>query len=448
MAKTQTSCPRCRQPVVAEIEQLFDNSADPTAKQRFLSGAFNRVRCRSCGYDGVLPTPLVYHDSEKELLLTYFPPELGLPVNEQEKLIGPMITRVVNGLPAEKRKAYLLRPQSMFTLQTMLEKVLAADGITKEMLDAQQKKMNLVQRLASTPPEQRAEIIKQEEALVDEAFFTLLNRLIEVSMAQGDQQSAQVLGVLMQDLFEHTQIGRNLKNQAVEEQQAIKSLQEASKRGLTREVLLDLIINAPNETRLSTLVALARNALDYNFFQMLTNKINTTAIPEEAQKLTEIREKLLQITAEIDKAIQKQLADARVLLEKIMTQDDLNKALQDNVAGINEPFMEVLETEIQIARQKADLSRINKLQALANAIQEASAPPPEFDVLNKLVSAETEEERMAVLKENAEMITPQFMELFNNLLAQGEQQPEDVRTRLEAAYSTALRYSMSQNLSK
>ncbi|NCU21899.1 c-type cytochrome, partial [Candidatus Falkowbacteria bacterium] len=28
---------------------------------------------------------IVYHDATKELLLTFFPPELGLPINEQEK---------------------------------------------------------------------------------------------------------------------------------------------------------------------------------------------------------------------------------------------------------------------------------------------------------------------------------------------------------------------------
>jgi hypothetical protein len=448
MAKTQTSCPRCRQPVVAEVEQLFDVGVDPQAKQRFLSGNSNRVRCRNCGYDGVLPTPLVYHDPEKELLLTYFPPELGLPVNEQEKLIGPMVTRIMNNLPPQKRKAYLFRPQNMFTLQTMLEKVLEADGITKEMLEAQQRKLNLLQRLASTPPEQRAEVIQQEEALIDEAFFNLLNRLIEVSMAQGDQQSAQVLGILMQDLLEHTEIGKVIKEQALEEQQALKSLQEAGKRGLTREVFLDLVLNAPTETRLNALASMARSAMDYNFFQLLTEKIDHTSAEEEKQNLVQLREKLLKITAEIDKAVQKQFSEARALLEKILAQPDINKALEENAAGLSEAFVEVLNTELQLARQKADLERINKLQAIANAIQEASAPPPELEVLNQLVTAETEEARMAVLTENAAMITPQFIEVFNTVLAQSEQQPEELRARLEESYRTVLRFNMSQNLAK
>jgi predicted nucleic-acid-binding Zn-ribbon protein len=102
MPQTQTSCPRCRQPVIADITQLFDTNQDPTAKQKLLSGSFNVIQCQSCGYTGNLNSPIVYHDSEKELLLTYFPSELGLPANEQEKLIGPLIKQAMDRLPAEK----------------------------------------------------------------------------------------------------------------------------------------------------------------------------------------------------------------------------------------------------------------------------------------------------------------------------------------------------------
>ena len=87
MPRVQVSCPQCRQPITAEMEQLFDVGNDPQAKQRFLSGNVNTANCRNCGYRGPLSTPIVYHDPEKELLLTFFPPELGLPLNEQERLI-------------------------------------------------------------------------------------------------------------------------------------------------------------------------------------------------------------------------------------------------------------------------------------------------------------------------------------------------------------------------
>ena len=138
MPRIQTTCPRCKQPIIAEVQMLFDMTTDPTAKQKLLSRSTNTARCQACGYEGLISSPIVYHDPEKELLLTYFPPELGLPINEQEKQIGPLINQVVNALAPEKRKGYLFQPNTMFTYQTLIDLVLEADGITKEMIEAQQ----------------------------------------------------------------------------------------------------------------------------------------------------------------------------------------------------------------------------------------------------------------------------------------------------------------------
>jgi len=181
MPQTQTTCPRCHRPVMVNMEQIFDLNQDKEAKQKILSGAFNVIRCPSCGFSGSLTTPMVYHDPDKEMLLTFFPPEMGLQVTDQEKLIGPLIAKVMNRLPQEKRKAYLLRPQSMFTLQTLVEKVLEGEGITREMLDEQQKRLSFLQRLLPLSQQDRIDLIKKEEELVTLAWdggntmFSIIN---------------------------------------------------------------------------------------------------------------------------------------------------------------------------------------------------------------------------------------------------------------------------------
>ena len=187
MPRTQVNCPNCSQPVVADVDQLFDLNIDPTAKQRLLSGAFNLVQCQVCGYQGNLATPLVYHDPEKELLLSFVPPDLGLPRDEQEKVIGNLITQVFNELPQEQRKGYLFSPQSALTMQGFIERILEEDGITREMIQAQQDRLNLIQRLANvTDDAVLEEIVKQEEALLDHEFYGLVNRLVESAMMSGD----------------------------------------------------------------------------------------------------------------------------------------------------------------------------------------------------------------------------------------------------------------------
>jgi MarR-like DNA-binding transcriptional regulator SgrR of sgrS sRNA len=171
---------------MADIDQLFDVGQDPTSKQKILSGAFNIASCPNCGFKGMIATPLVFHDPSNELLLTYFPPELALPINEQERIIGPLITRVTNSLPQEKRKAYLFQPQAMLTMQTMVERILAADGITKEMIQAQQERMNLLQRLINASDESITEATTKQDSLFDSDFFNLLNRLIETRNQPSD----------------------------------------------------------------------------------------------------------------------------------------------------------------------------------------------------------------------------------------------------------------------
>src|SRR5579859_6709342 len=133
---TQINCPYCRQPFSAAIEQLIDTSRDPQGKTRLLSGRINTFRCPNCGQVVALTTPLVYHDPDKELLIVYVPMELGLPHAEQERVVGSFVTAITNSLPPEKRKAYLLTPKTALSQQGMIETILEADGITREMIDA------------------------------------------------------------------------------------------------------------------------------------------------------------------------------------------------------------------------------------------------------------------------------------------------------------------------
>jgi hypothetical protein len=450
MAKIQTQCPRCKAPVVAEIEQLFDLNVNPHAKQRLLSGQVNVIHCPACGYEGMLGTPIVYHDPEKELLLTFVPSELGLPANEQEKLIGPLLNQVMNKLPPEKRKAYLLRPQTMFTFQTLIERVLEADGITRQMIDEQQKRLNLLQRILSTPQaESRLEIIKQEEALIDASMFSLLTRLIESALAQGDERGARVLAAIQKELLDNTTIGQEIKNQSKEAQQAVQMLQEAAKEGFTRQKLLDLVIQtAESDVKLSTIVSMTRNGMDYTFFQMLAERIEQ-ASDEEKTRLENLRQKLLDFTRKVDEQIQLQLEDSRKLLNQILAAENVETATQEHLGELDAYFVEVLQQELNAARSNGDLDRIAKLQQVNGVLEQASAPPPELALIEQLLEAPSYDERMKLLQEKSEMVTPEFVQMLSALIAQSEeQQPPEVVTALKEIYRIALRVSMMSALNQ
>ncbi len=320
MPQTQIACPRCRQVITANVEQLFDVTQDPQAKQRLLGGISNMARCPHCGYQGRLATPIVYHDNEKELLLTYFPPELNMPLNEQERLIGPLIKQVTDRLPPEKRKGYLLKPVPNLTYESMIQTILGKDGITPEMLKEQQDRVQLIERLLqASAADVRSEIIKQNLNLFDEQFFALFSRLAQSAAGSRQEPMARAMVDLQKQLLEETEFGRGLKESVAELEAATKALQEVG-QSLTREKLLDIVLESPSDARLQAYVSIARGGIDYQFFQLLSQKIDKASGDEKA-RLSSIREKLLDLTNEIDKQMEARYKQAQEFVESLLAQD-------------------------------------------------------------------------------------------------------------------------------
>lgn len=447
MAKVQTSCPRCKSPVVAEVEQVYDLNTDPQAKQKLLSGQFNTINCPTCGYNGAVGTPMIYHDPEKELLLTFVPAELGLPLNEQEKALGPLINKVVNNLPLEKRKAYLFRPQAMLTYQTLMEKILEADGITKEMLDAQQKKLNLIQRLITTPaPETRAEIIQQEKDLIDEAFFGIFGRIAEAAIAQNDEKVGKMLVEIQNELLSQTEAGKRIQEQSKSVNEVVKDIQDLGKGGLTRETLLDLFAKySDNEIKVTTLTGLARGGLDYQFFQLLSERIDNASV-EEKPKLEALREKLLEFVAELDKQAQAHIANQKKLLDSVLASPNPEEAFKQNLEFIDEVFLQLLDQEQQNARTKADLDLLAKIGKIKTIVEEATKAPPEVQFIEDLLKVEDDTELEKIINEKSDQITPELTQLLGNLVTQTEGQPEEMKTQLSKIYKLILKISMAKSL--
>jgi hypothetical protein len=452
--KTQIPCPRCRQPVVAQIEQLFDVTSDPGAKQRLLGNVSNFAICQSCGYNGPLATPIVYHDSDKEFLLTYFPGELGVPVNDQEKLIGPLITQVTNRLPPEKRKAYLLRPQSFLSYQSLIERVLGADGITPEMIQSQQKRVSVVERLlTASSAEARSVIIKQDAALFDADFFAIFSRLMEGALSSGQEKTNRTMEEIQKQLLAETEYGRKVATQSNEIQEAIKTLQAAGK-GLDREKLLNILIEAPNDDRLNALVSFTRPGLDYMFFQSLTERIDKVT-GEDRKKLESLREKLLEITRKLDQRAEEEYKRAGALLNDLLAAKNIQQAVSEHLDEINDTFIQVLNRALQDANKKNDAVLMPKLQQIVDVLQKASAPPPELALLEEMLAAPDETALNKMIEQHAAEITPEFSSIVASVISRSEEQASGKTTgeeaqmleKLQTIYRAILKSTMRKNLS-
>ena len=448
MAKTIVPCPQCHQPITIELTRLFDTNTDPEAKQKLLSGSANYFKCPICGAQGVYPTPIVYHDPDKELLLTFFPPDLHTPINEQERILGPMIKKAMDDLPPEKRKSYLFRPQTMLTQQRLFETILEADGITPEMLKAQQEKLHLLQQLLGASAEGLPEMIQQNDEKIDEEFFMLLSTLAQASAAAGDQESLAALNALQKALIEHSTLGKTAAMEAAETQEAVKELQELSKTGLTREKLLDLLIKSSNsDIRLTTIATMARSGLDYTFFQLLSDKIEASSGEEKAH-LESLRQRLLTITQAVDEAMKTQLEEARKLVNELLAAEDVEKATQEALPRINQAVVEVINQEAKAAQAAKDEAKLRKLSQIINVIQSADSSNAYLGLIDALLQEESAENRVKILEESGDLVNDEFVQLLAGLIGQLEQQgdQQEVLDQLKVLNREILRFTMKRNL--
>ena len=447
--KMQVSCPNCRMPVTATIEQLFDVAQDPGAKRRFLSGRFNLINCPNCRYQGQVATPLLYHDPDKELFLSFVPMELGLPQAEQERIIGKLMNDVINKLPQEKRKGYLLNPKPALTLQGMMDRVLEGEGITREMMEAQKAKAQLVQQLLTATEEQLPALVKERDAELDYTFFQILTASAEGQAAEGNQSGAQRLLNLRNKLLELSAFGAQARQRQQMLEDTARELQALGDK-LTRDKLLELVLKAESDDKLAAYVSLARPGMDYSLFEALTKRIDK-AQGAEKDRLAHIRDTLLQLTQEVDQATKAQMEEASQLLRQLLEAPDLDKALMDNLPRIDDAFMAVLNLNLEAA-QKAGrpdvLERLNQIQAaIMRLIQESS--PPEIHFINELMQIEAEEVAVAVLKKRASEINQPLVDAMTYLvenLRQGSQ-PEAAE-RLDRLRGVALGELMTANWKK
>lgn len=444
-ARTQVRCPQCGAPLPAAVEQIVDPAHDPAAKSRLLSGTLNLLRCPACRYEGVLAAPLLYHDAEKELLLHHFPAELGLPKDEQERVLGQLLNQVINRLPAEKRKGYLLQPQAALTLQGLIDRVLEADGVTREQVEAQRARLRLLQDLLRTPPDQLEAWAREHDAALDSIFFQIASLTVQNT---HEPQAREQLELRLERLMELTTTGRRMLSQENELRAAAESLQQAGEE-LTRERVLELILAAPNDDRVLALASLARPALDYTFFQQLTERIEAAAEDTEKKRLGALREMLLRLTQEIDQAQQARVAESAELLRSILAAPDLRQALQEALPQIDDLFLAVLEANLRAARDRQQTETAARLEQAATLLRQLlrESMPPGLQLAQKVLELESGDEARAALDAGRAQIDEHLLQaLAGAALRMQEAGHPEQADRLRRLHRHALGLSMRARL--
>jgi hypothetical protein len=344
---TPVTCPNCRTRFNSPVEPII-NGQDPALKGAFLQGYLNVIRCPQCGFTGMASNPVLYYDLEKELAFVLVPGESGLLGEAQEKIIGDLTNKLINSLPNEQRKFYLFNPKTFLTLESMVKAILEADGITEEMLQAQEARMKLVEAFLNTKSEEELKLkVKENDSLLDREFFETLTAYMQNAQLSGDQAQAQTFLGLRTLVSRWSTNGRELVAE-IDRELGIVVMK-------SQEELLDKLQQARSEEEFQSLVVAGQSFLDYGFFQQLTAKIDEATKQgnqAEANRLRALRTRILDTKSQLEAENKAALEAAGKLLEQLLQSRQPDKILDENLDKLDDAFFFILQANMREAQRQ------------------------------------------------------------------------------------------------
>jgi len=404
----RVTCPNCNKQFQTPIEQILDVGTDPNAKMRVLNSLVNVAICPQCKTGGGLDLPFLYHDPDKELALVYMPMQAGRTDLERQQAIGKFTSAVMDSLPPEGRKAYLLQPQIFLTMENLANKILGADGVTPEMIEEQKAKADLLRRMLEATSDQVLEaMIKENNAVIDPEFFSILAMNIEMAQSEGQTAAIQSLLTLRDKLLELSSEGQAIKAQG--------EMAESLRAEPTREKLLELLVQSADARIRELLITLGRPLLDYPFFQALTARIESATEESEKERLTALRAEVLDVRDQIDEMTRALYKERSALLQDLLLSDNPEALARRRFQELDQVFFSMLTTNLKEAQAKNDREAVAALQTIWDMILHLIEEtfPPEIQLFNRLMAVEGESEIEKLLQENRNLVTGrlvQFME--------------------------------------
>ena len=81
-SKQNVKCPKCGQMAEVTVWNSITVKDSADLKQDLLQGKINMFHCASCSHTALMPNPILYHDEQKKLLISFSP--CDDPVMEQK----------------------------------------------------------------------------------------------------------------------------------------------------------------------------------------------------------------------------------------------------------------------------------------------------------------------------------------------------------------------------
>ncbi|NOZ50454.1 MAG: hypothetical protein GXP37_10465 [Chloroflexi bacterium] len=397
-------CPHCGHTYQTPLVTIIDVQSTPELKQYFLSGQLNASQCSNCHKINTLATPILYHDAENEFLGIFVPQQLNMSEPKRQKLIGDLTKALMDALPPEKRRGYMLTPQQFFSQEKLVTAILGFDGITPEMIAASRRKLELVQTLATMQDDELAfqTVIDENKSYLDAEFFSILTEIIR-SAEQAEAAEAEKLTAMRDKLLPVTEIGRRILGQ----RQAIAKLGEKP----TREQLLQSILESDLD-QVQAIAVVAQPMLDYQFFAALTERIEQSEDDDEQKQLEAKRAAMLAVLETLQQEEQQALQAASTFLQQLLQSENMEEAVRQNMANFDSFVLSVLAANLDEAKTRNDTAIVQRLEQLWHTIDNVmqEALPPNARLLIALMQASYPDETRQILEAQKGKLPPDFLE--------------------------------------
>ncbi len=121
--KQSIKCPKCGQLQEMTVWNSITVKDSEDLKADLLGGKVNIFRCPSCSHWGLMPTPMLYHDEDKKLMISFTPSN---DLQTKHKLYDEICKSSKESGEMEKLSGYNLRFVTDYN--EMLEKILIFDN--------------------------------------------------------------------------------------------------------------------------------------------------------------------------------------------------------------------------------------------------------------------------------------------------------------------------------
>lgn len=291
--------------------------------------------------------------------------------------------------------------------------MLEADGISREMIEAQRARVDLISRLAEAfeqGDEALTALVEQSRDQLDYEFFATLTAFAEASAQASRDESASILLALRDRLLEIT--GFELDEEATSDEE------------LNIDDVIDRLI-AASDDEIEPVIGEVRPVIDYSFFEEWTNRIDAAEQAGDqalVEQLTARRTLVRETVERMDRQAQEMFENGAVILNAVIDAPNLGVALREQADKVDEGFLLVLEAHIGAAQRagRPDMvERLSEIQQLAAEIlQEKLSPEDRF--INELLQAETPQAATKLLRQNPVIITTTFVKRLNELADESE----------------------------